>query len=106
MPRISSRAWGWAGCSAGGVGDGGCVAESGMTVSSCVPSSVGTDSSRVGVIVCGFSGMWTSIGAGSSGLTAVVSGSVGMWRSVGASSSGRATVGSDSVPCSVFVGAL
>ena len=85
MPRISSGAWGWAGCSAGGVGDGGCVAELGMAVSSCVPSSVGTDSGRVGVIVCGSGGMWTSVGADSSGLAAV---------------------GSDSVPCSVFVGAL
>ena len=69
MPRISSGAWGWSGCSEGGVGDGGLAAESGMAVFSCGPSSVGSDSGRVVVVVCCSGVMWVSAGAGSQILT-------------------------------------
>ena len=48
MPRMSSGAWGWLGCSEGRVDDVGFVAESGMAV-----SSRGTSSASVGSVQAG-----------------------------------------------------
>ena len=72
MPRMSSGAWGWPSFSEGGVGDWGFVAESGMAVSSRGPSSVGSGSSRVVLVVVGSGVMWVSVGVGPSYLASVV----------------------------------
>ena len=72
MPRISSGAWVWSGCSECGVGDGGFAAESGGTVSSRGLSSVDSGLGGVVVVVVGSVVMWVSAGAGPSYLASVV----------------------------------
>ena len=74
MPRISSGGWGWSSGSEGGVGDGGLAAEFGMVMSSRGPSSVGSGSGRVVVVVVGSVLMWVSAGAGPSCFAFVVFG--------------------------------
>ena len=72
MPRMSSGAWVWSGCSKGGVGDGGFATESGMAVSLRGPSFVGFGSGKVVVVVGGSCVMWVSARAGPSSLASVV----------------------------------
>ena len=69
---ISLGAWGWLGWSEGGVGDGGFATETGMDVSSCWLSSVGSSSSTVVVVVVFSIVMRVFVGAGPSCLASVV----------------------------------